>query len=377
MADDDQPKKYIRTFAGDIETLQKGGVPDLAPLVEPTAREKLVAASPITEQPEAPPASLIQTTPPPTYVPPSSANAPIETYSGDFSDRMKRTQASTATVIAAEQDAGPRPISPRETLPQQWSRSSIVYTSVGVILLLAGVVGGAISYMRYLNATAPVDVAPMVTAPIFVDEREQISGTGVALTQAVVQSVARMIEQGSVRLLYLGNATDSMGSSQATTSIFSVLPLSAPSGLLRNINNAQSMAGVVNVSGTQSPFFIVSVTAYSETFASMLSWERSMPYDLEKLFPVSPATVSTSATTASSTVSTSSPQVVAPTVPAVTPAFHDEIVSNHDVRVYRDATGKSLFLYGYWNQLTLIIARDSAAFAEIAQRLATSHTQPQ
>ena len=57
------------------------------------------------------------------------------------------------------------------------------------------------------------------------------------------------------------------------------------------------------------------------------------------------------------------------------PGFVDEVVRNHDVRVYRDATGKSVLLYGYWNQTTLVIARDVAAFTELLQRLATSRAQ--
>ena len=31
VPEEEQPKKYIRTFESDMATLQKGGVPDLAP----------------------------------------------------------------------------------------------------------------------------------------------------------------------------------------------------------------------------------------------------------------------------------------------------------------------------------------------------------
>ena len=70
-------------------------------------------------------------------------------------------------------------------------------------------------------------------------------------------------------------------------------------------------------------------------------------------------------------MATSSLQVAAGSVAT----FHDEVVSNHDVRIYRDAAGKSILLYGYWNQFTLVIARDPAAFTEILGRLATSRSQ--
>jgi hypothetical protein len=127
------------------------------------------------------------------------------------------------------------------------------------------------------------------------------------------------------------------------------------------------MAGIVNAGGAETPFFILSVSSYSNTFAGMLSWETVMPRDLAVLFPAHPTVVAA----ATSSPATSTPQ----TVPLPAAAFKDEVVSNHDVRIYRDPAGRSVLVYGYWNQSTLILARDPAAFAEIAERLATSRTQ--
>ena len=116
----------------------------------------------------------------------------------------------------------------------------------------------------------------------------------------------------------------------------------------------------------------------------MLSWERMMPRDLEPLFPSYPAAVpqtvgTTTVSTGSTTLTTgSSPQAAAtstPPAPVSTPVFRDEVVVNHDVRIYRDAAGKSVVIYGYWNPTTLVIARDPGTFAEILSRLATSPTQ--
>ena len=144
------------------------------------------------------------------------------------------------------------------------------------------------------------------------------------------------------------------------------------------------MAGVVNTDGRQSPFFILSVDSYSETFAGMLQWEPSMFGDLAQLFPpyakpTPPVLAATStAVTAKNTVKKTNVAAKATSTPSVLkvqPAFLDEIVANHDVRIYRDAAGQSVLLYGYWDQTTLVIARDTAAFSEILQRLATSQAQ--
>jgi hypothetical protein len=189
--------------------------------------------------------------------------------------------------------------------------------------------------------------------------------------QAFEGSLGRPLREGSVRLVYDASAT--------TTTIFNSLLLPAPGTLLRNINVEGSMAGVVTVGGTQSPFFILSVASYGDTFAGMLTWESSMLRPLAPLYPAYPrAQVSE---TVSTTGATSSPQ----SAPSVTPVvavpppdqgFVDQVIANHDARVYRDGAGRSVVTYGYWNQTTLVIARDEAAFTAIIERLATARALP-
>jgi hypothetical protein len=282
---------------------------------------------------------------------------------------MKEEHASTATVLAAEQDAlegAPQPA------PTQSSHSNLLYVSASILLLIAGIAGAYVAYTHYKTITAPILFAPSASAPIFVDDREKIAGEGPILFQAIGQSVSRPLAPNAVRLLYTASSTE------GTESVFSALRAPAPDILRRNVRIAGSMAGVVNAGDPQSPFFILSVLSYRDTFSGMLSWEPKIRSDLAALFP--PYQTATSTPTATSTSATNTSKKNAAKPVAVSPkpaptAFVDETVANHDVRIYRDAAGKSVILYGYWNQTTLIIARDSSAFIEILQRLATSRAQ--
>ncbi len=370
--EDEQPKKYIRTFESDMATLEKGGIPDLAPFTGsssvPTELSSVPSAESIPVRTEAPSPAIPIPAPKPEPVPeplpivpePVKPN-PVETYASDFSDRMKEAHASTMTVLAAEEDSASR--APQKT--EQKPAHTVLYVSIGAVLLIAGMAGVYVAYVRYHTNTAPVSIAPTVAAPIFVDERQQVSGTGSVLTDAIEQSVTRPV-QGVVRLLYLANATPT------DNNVFLALGESAPDILLRNVDVMGGMAGVIHVNGVQSPFFILSVASYSDTFAGMLSWESTMPRSLAALFPpYASATTATSTATATTTRS----KTAVPSTASPQPSFRDEVVSNHDVRVYRSASGQSILLYGYWNQKTLIIARDPAAFSELVQRLATSRAQ--
>ncbi|MDO8624346.1 MAG: hypothetical protein Q7R54_03240 [bacterium] len=300
------------------------------------ARVRLIESSPVPPVPiqkklEPPPA------PPPTLPKPVPAiEAPIHTYTSDFAVRLKDTSASTISVLAAEGDVKQKPT--RAALG-----FNIPLIAGGILLMVLGA-GGAYATYRYVSTPpAPFSILPGVSAPIFVNEREEIFGTGSTLLEAIEMSVVKPLAEGSIRLLYLSVATST------SNNIFSALQLPAPGILLRNIEAVGSMAGIVRVGGAPSLFFILSASSYSDTFAGMLAWEPRVASDLAALYP--------------------------PTATSTRVVFKDEIISNHDVRILRDSAGQSLVLYGYWDQRTLIISRNEDAFREILKRLATSRTE--
>jgi hypothetical protein len=135
------------------------------------------------------------------------------------------------------------------------------------------------------------------------------------------------------------------------------------------------MMGLVNAGGAQTPFFILSVDSYPDTFAGMLAWEPRMQHDLAPLFPLNASATFLAPESETATATTTATSTPTPQASPFTGTFRDEVVSNHDVRVYRDIGEQSVLLYGYWDKKTLVIARDPAAFTEILRRLATSNMQ--
>lgn len=253
------------------------------------------------------------------------------------------------TILAAEQDAGPAP-----TLsPAPRAKSRIMTTlpfALGILLIVLGGVGAYMGYRYFSKNAAPIIATQVVPAPIFVDERESLTGDPM---EAFALSLEREVASGGVRLVYAETSSTTPGT------LFSELYPEAPSALLRNIQADGSMAGVVSGVDGQSAFFILSVLSYGDTFAALLSWENQMPSELAILFPTLPSAVAT--TTAAAPLSPS--------------GFLDEVVGNHDARVYRDEEGRSVLLYGYWDQKTLVITRNPDAYAEILSRLGTTRSR--
>ena len=392
----DPAQKYIRTFAGDMEVAKQGGTPDLKPLVEdPVIVPKdIPILSPVEAAPIVTPewnekvrqetlARLHAKVQADEATRPTGGGlaahmtegvsmetpSPIHTYAEDFSDHVKAEHASRVTVLAAEQDAGKGTPEP-ET--QESPLRRVVFVIGGVLLLGLGIGGVYVAYTNYAANTTPVVVAPAIVAPLFVNEQEQLVGDGTELLRAIEASVQKPLSEGSVRLLVSTNATTTR------EGLFVHLPVAAPNILLRNVIGADSMVGVLHTGNTQSAFFILSVASYNETFAGLLQWEPSITRDLAILFPPYPAVIAP-VTTATTTVATSTPRAtttplaIAPP-PTFTAGFRDEVIANHDVRVYRDAAGRSVLLYGYFDPSTLIIARDEAALIELLGRLSNAHS---
>jgi hypothetical protein len=322
-----------------FDPMRLGAIPE-APATRPA--ERLISGSSIADIPALtaemmPVAPARAPAPEPATPPLPDALAPIHTYTSDFNQAIKDEHASPATILAAEQDSGSS--RKQAAAPARGVNTALSISAIVLILLGAG---GAYAAYFYSSKPTTVAIAPTSSARIFVDETAQVSGTGSELAAAIMQSVATPLTTGDVRALTLaGTTTDS--------SLFLALMPDAPSILLRNVEAEGSVAGVVNANGNATPFFILAVDSYGDTFSGMLTWEPQMQAGLATLYPAA----------------------------STTGNFADEVVDNHDTRVLKDADGNTVLLYGYWDQKTLIIAQDEDAFTELVSRLANSSTKQQ
>ncbi|MDR3547871.1 MAG: hypothetical protein P4M11_06355 [Candidatus Pacebacteria bacterium] len=361
-----------------------GSVPTVQPQ-QPIASQP---APVVVARPVAPPAPPPPPPPQPVSLPEQSSAlaeaskpSPFHSFSSDFADRIDAQGASTFSVLAAEKDARtPTPA------PQPQRRSSLLVISAGIVLIIAGA-GGVFAAYRFMTATAPVAATPSISSLIVPDEKVQLSGTSTTLLAALAAQANQTTPTDTVVLTYITTATTTkQGIVEAPATggaLITELSLPAPDILFRN-TDPSSMVGIVN-DGTQTrAFFILRVTSYERTFAGMLAWEPTIGKDLAALYPAYPAPVVQApvmATSTATTTKTSAAKKVATTTPTQTttstslvqsPQFVDEVVSNHSARALKDSSGRTVLIYGYADQQTLIIARDEAAFTLLLARLEAS-----
>jgi hypothetical protein len=308
----------------------------------------------------------------PLPVPPVPIPENLHTYTSDFADRIDQKSASTFSVLAAQGDTAARPATP---LPALKKRSSLLPITAGIILIL---IGGTAAFGAYEFIARPSGAQPASSVPSLIvpDETTEVLGEGSALMQSIANIAAQPSVDGTVIVTYVTSAsTTPLGLAripQPGGTLIGKLGMNAPDILLRNIDES-STVGVVDGGSETHPFFIFKVTSYERTFAGMLAWEQTIGTDLSLFYPAYADTAPT--LTGATSTSVLKTKAAAPPIPATPPHFVDAIVANHDVRILKDTSGRSILLYGYVDKQTLVITRNEASFAILIGRLASGGTQ--
>lgn len=310
----------------------------------------------------------------------------LHTYTSDFADRIDSRGASTFSVLAAEQDA--RPVAPQMRSPEKARGPKALVAILTGMLLLVIAGGGIFATYRFVMTARDTPIASLtVPTIVFADEYRELEGTGIDLLSALSRAADSTLLPGNVLITYvMGPAGGEEGSLLSApldgASFIRALAIPAPDILVRNIAE-ESTIGIIRAGSETRPFFALRVDSYERTYAGMLTWEPLMLRDLAILYPLyapleAPVTLEQVATSStqisSSTGSTTSPPVMPPEPETLQPSaaltrFADAIVANHDVRILRDTSGRSLILYGYADKRTLLITRDEASFEALLARL--------
>ena len=340
-------------------------------------RAKVAAQPPAPPPPPVFPAPRMEpVAPPPAPIPaplPPQGDGRLQTYSGDFATRVDTQQASAFSVLAAQADAQPAPAPAAASKPKD---HTLIFIIAGTVLIVGGSLAlyYAYTFMQQQEAPVPIfesDPPSRITG----EETFTVSGSGAALMDALAAEAAKPLTIGNVRVAFL-EVTSSGPAGPVTAKepggkLLKALGLHAPDILLRNITD-DSAVGIIRAGEDTRVFFVLGTNSYERTFAGMLSWEATMGEDLAAFYPQHPESMlPVMATTTASTTpaATTTPATSTPPAPVFAPGFVDAIVESHDVRILQDEEGRTVLVYGYRDQRTLIIARDETAFAVLLARL--------
>ena len=287
----------------------------------------------------------------------------LRTLEGDIQEAIQERNASTASMVMAEQaKASSSSSSEQKHRPSNYkNKSLIIFAS---IFLVALGVGGA--YYLYLQSPlAPSAPAVPKPAPIpsivSPDAQKIIDMTGLgsrAAREAIVNALLN-IENGNGSLLQIIPVKKGSAGAEnivSASGFISLLGLPVPDVLSRSLNN-QWMLGTYNNNGTAMPFIILTDSFFQNAYAGMIAWENTIPDDLVDVFGYENKVNQQNGTSTLTSYFN------------IQGSFKDGVIDNKDVRAFTEPDGTMLVLYSFVDNNTIVITTNGNTLTEIINRL--------
>jgi len=274
----------------------------------------------------------------------------LRTFSSDMAEAIKSGEASVVKIAMAEQKkktAEYENFSPASRKNKAFIAGSSVLVALGIIA-----VGYYFLYMRKDATPKVTDSTPQIQSLVYADENKGYDVTGLLKNQVqtmIKNDVEKVtLKDGGVLYMYFITKSGDVATKLGAQAFFTTVASSIPGRASRSLQN-EFMVGVHKgvSSGANTPFMLLNTSDYDNMYAGLLEWEKKMVDDFFTMFDIS--------------VSGERAYLLAK-------PFQDTTIRNIDVRTLLDKDGKTILLYGFVNQNTVIITTTQETFAEIMTR---------
>ena len=254
----------------------------------------------------------------------------IHTLETDTAEAITKNNISKVEIFAAQEKKHEEEAIVEEKKVTSFQYKNIVLMLVGIVVLL-GISYGIFVFFTKQSQKIPVPVATNPQTEII--SYDSVKEINFINPDKLASDVSTISTKGGVTFFKLN---------MSVKTLLLTLSSSLPRDFFRSI---QDKCFFGSIDG--SNFVILTVDSYESSYAGMLAWEPLMKNDLLPIFGIS-----------------SSINLL---------KFEDRVVANKDTRVALDVDGNTLFVYGFYNPQTIILARNTDAFKAVLNKLLLLH----
>lgn len=276
----------------------------------------------------------------------------IRTYKNDVSSYIKKEGKTLSDIAIAEQNRKNRNLSNLE-ISDQNQKSSAKKIILAVIFL---VLGSLIVFLfffiknKYQNNNSNNQQTNQIEADIFDSSLEsknlQLDNLQ---TEYVFDKIdTKLKESEEIHYIKITNN----GKLITGRTLLESLNIYVPSELARSLKNDFAIGSM----GGNARFIILKISYYANAFSGMLKWEKNIYKDLKNILGLKNESFEVTGTTTSS-------------YNLKTSMFYDGIISNRDSRILRDGQDKTLLVYSFIDNETLVITSNENLLKVITQKL--------
>lgn len=327
---------------------------------------------------------------------------PIRTYEGDIAEFMSRRKTSVADMAIAENKRqGEGETIGNEELADQSKSASHIGKKLTMLILSLVLIGAGSIGSYYLYKESPLSPrAPAATISsepvslVTADYHVTVSIDGSRSYQVIDRVKMELLGQQAPKTIKEISFIKAVNGTQTAVTgpeMMSFMDIPVPDELARTITDDWMFGIYSDDRGERSVFVVATTNYFQNAFAGMLAWENVMADDLRQylvssnIYGVANVPVVNEPSMASSTDAISMKTLVPETAAGSSTLsessdynsgydtlkgrFVDRIVGNKDVRLFVTDDGKTLFLYSFVNNDTIVLAGSEKALAEILSRL--------
>jgi len=267
----------------------------------------------------------------------------LRTYKGDMADAIAHEHISAVKIAAAESDRNGM-MAPVQSEP---THRGLLFTAIGIIILSITLALGGYFYFKSNSVPPPLQMLPASLVDVTNTQTLSI-GSGSNFINNFETSIEGLkIPVGSLWQIVPLNSQNLPIAT--TTDFFTALGVQVPGQLSIGLGDQYTFGAYGST--LNHPFIIINISSFDNAFPAMLSWESTMPDDLNFLIAADHPNLPPTYTT---------------------PVFSDKIILNKDVREFDDASGTPEILYSFTDTHTLVITTDESAMSAIITGLDTA-----
>ena len=283
----------------------------------------------------------------------------LRTYTSDMADAIRNNEMSVIKIALAEKEKREQENIYRKAEGTNFSKILLVLG--GIIFIGAAIFG---SYLLFKNKKVETIPQTSTTIDTFIsyDANSKIDTTNITSSSELISLIQKeQTTPNLIKALFLTKNINGIPELLTTKNFLSLVQTTAPDALIRSLSDKYllgkySITGISNSDNKSSVFLVFETTNYSQAYASMLDWEKTMLKDLFVLFDIN------------ITESNSS---------LFNKQWKDIIINNKDARVLYGENGEDLLYYVFVDKNHFIITNNIDTLKEVTSRLITKNAQPQ
>jgi len=284
----------------------------------------------------------------------------LRTYTSDMADVIRENEISVIKIALAEKEKREQ-----EDMYQkaEGSNTSKVFLVIGgIILIVAAIIGSYLLLEKKKEKEIPQTTVDNIDTFISYDSKSYIDTTNIDKIDdlSVLIKQEQPINLNSIKALFFTKKINNIPEIITSNDFLSLVETKAPGALTRSLSGKfllgkYSDESTINKDNKSAIFLILETTDYSQAYASMLEWEKTMLKDLFLLFDIN--------------ISSSDDLVFEKT-------WKDIIINNKDARVLYGEDSQALLYYVFINKNDFIITNNINALKEVTERILTKNAKP-